>query len=313
MSFRRQVYFILKQGYYELKTQLKFNVGGFDYLVYATSNTSIKCFGCGSVGHLVRDCPKQKRDGANQAGPGAAQGEGTAAVSAGHTDGTGLMRPIPLSLSHPRLWLVPPLADPPAAAAGPPVADPPVVAPPPGWLFAGFASPAAESSASGSPAGPAAGPGPAAAGAELGAGGARVEGAVLEENIVFGAVADSGSAGCAVAGLVLLGPDAGSCGRAARAETERHDLIADIVTDMETDFKVPRYKRKSLQKAGSAIKLKKRESDTDVTDGEEVSSDSSWSECSQTDILRVVYMADQMKQFLINTKGQREVLVANFL
>ena len=29
-------------------------------------------------------------------------------------------------------------------------------------------------------------------------------------------------------------------------------------------------------------------------------------------VSRVVYTADQMKQFLINTKGQREVLVSNF-
>ena len=119
-------------------------------------------------------------------------------------------------------------------------------------------------------------------------------------------VAGSDSAQCRAAELILLKTNTEPCSRPTAAETERHDLMSDIVTDVETDFKVPRNERKSLQKAGIAVKLKKGESDTDVTDGEECSSDLSWSERSQIDVSRVVYTADQMKQFLINTKGQRD-------
>ncbi|CAL8360357.1 unnamed protein product [Merluccius merluccius] len=151
-----------------------------------------------------------------------------------------LMQPIPLWLSRPWWRLFPLWLTSPRLRLVPLWLTPRWLPPPLAGSSHGFASPAAESSASGSPAGPAAEPGPAALGAELGAGGVRVEGAVMAENIVCGAVADSESAGCAVAGLVSLGPDAESYGRAARTETERHDLISEIVTDMETDFKVPR-------------------------------------------------------------------------
>ena len=46
------------------------------------------CFGGGGVGHLVRDCPKQQRDGANQAGPGATHGEAAVAGLARRADET---------------------------------------------------------------------------------------------------------------------------------------------------------------------------------------------------------------------------------
>ncbi len=38
----------------------KFKIDGFDYTVYATSDTTIKCFSCSKIGHLVRDCPKKR-------------------------------------------------------------------------------------------------------------------------------------------------------------------------------------------------------------------------------------------------------------
>ena len=56
VSFRRQLYMILKNGVEELNVVMKFKVDGFDYNIFATTAT-MKCFGCGGEGHLVRSCP----------------------------------------------------------------------------------------------------------------------------------------------------------------------------------------------------------------------------------------------------------------
>jgi len=47
VSFRRQVFMILKDGEDELDLVFKFKIEGFDYTVFASSDTTIKCFGCG--------------------------------------------------------------------------------------------------------------------------------------------------------------------------------------------------------------------------------------------------------------------------
>ena len=41
-------------------------------------------------------------------------------------------------------------------------------------------------------------------------------------------------------------------------------------------------------------------------------SDSSWSGCSQTDVSTVVYTAEQLMNFLLKTKGQRDVRVVDY-
>jgi len=56
VSFRRQVYMILRSDIDELNIAFKFKVDSFDYVIFATTE-SMKCFGCGKVGHLVRACP----------------------------------------------------------------------------------------------------------------------------------------------------------------------------------------------------------------------------------------------------------------
>lgn len=56
MSFRRQVLMIPKKSNEELNLIFKFKVDDFEYTVHVTSET-MKCFGCGSVGHLIRSCP----------------------------------------------------------------------------------------------------------------------------------------------------------------------------------------------------------------------------------------------------------------
>ncbi len=52
VSFRRQVFMILKNGEDELDLVFKFKIDGFDYAVFASSDTTIKCYGCKKLGIL---------------------------------------------------------------------------------------------------------------------------------------------------------------------------------------------------------------------------------------------------------------------
>ena len=67
----------------ELDIEISFNVGSFSYLVYVTSNVSIKCFRCGKVGHQRQECMNERSENAGQAGPRAAQGDTAAAADSG--------------------------------------------------------------------------------------------------------------------------------------------------------------------------------------------------------------------------------------
>lgn len=57
VSFRRQVHMVLKDDG-DFDVVFKFKVEDYDYTVFATSD-SLKCFGCGEVGHIVRACPNK--------------------------------------------------------------------------------------------------------------------------------------------------------------------------------------------------------------------------------------------------------------
>lgn len=63
VSFRRSVYMLLKEP--EIDMTLNVKTGGFNYAIFVTSK-SMKCFGCGQVGHLLRACP-QKQPGPKSA------------------------------------------------------------------------------------------------------------------------------------------------------------------------------------------------------------------------------------------------------
>lgn len=60
VCFRRQVHMILKSETEELSVAFKFKVDGYDYVVFASSET-MRCFGCGQEGHLRRFC-KEKNE-----------------------------------------------------------------------------------------------------------------------------------------------------------------------------------------------------------------------------------------------------------
>lgn len=49
---------VLKDNVEELDLTLNFRHDEFNYVIYATTNT-MKCFGCGENGHLIRGCPKR--------------------------------------------------------------------------------------------------------------------------------------------------------------------------------------------------------------------------------------------------------------
>lgn len=49
---------VLKNNDEELNLVFKFKIDGYDYTVHATSEM-MKCFGCGTVGHLIPSCPER--------------------------------------------------------------------------------------------------------------------------------------------------------------------------------------------------------------------------------------------------------------
>lgn len=73
VSFRRSVYMIVNEDS-DLDLALNFRVDDYDYVVFITTDR-IKCFGCGVVGHLIRNCPnKQGRHDRAADAEGAANG-----------------------------------------------------------------------------------------------------------------------------------------------------------------------------------------------------------------------------------------------
>ncbi len=67
VCFRRQVHMILKSEIDELSVAFKFRIDGYDYIVFASSET-MKCFGCGREGHVRRACPEKDEDVAAEDG-----------------------------------------------------------------------------------------------------------------------------------------------------------------------------------------------------------------------------------------------------
>lgn len=88
VSFRRQVFMILKNGEDELDLVLKFKAEGFDYAVFVSSDITIKCFTCSKIGHLSRNCPDKLNLNTEQIDvdeAGSAVGESSAAANPDNT------------------------------------------------------------------------------------------------------------------------------------------------------------------------------------------------------------------------------------
>ncbi|KAI4899184.1 hypothetical protein NFI96_019398, partial [Prochilodus magdalenae] len=79
VCFRRQILMVLKSGIEKLNVAFKFKIDGFDYVVFATSDT-MKCFGCGREGHLRRSCPSEAGEGTSRASDSAPAGGSAAGV-----------------------------------------------------------------------------------------------------------------------------------------------------------------------------------------------------------------------------------------
>ncbi|KAK0155410.1 Transposon TX1 uncharacterized protein [Merluccius polli] len=65
---RRQLFMIPKDADSHLNLTLTFKIDGFNYIVFVTSDT-MKCFGCGAEGHLIRACPEARKGNAGAPGP----------------------------------------------------------------------------------------------------------------------------------------------------------------------------------------------------------------------------------------------------
>lgn len=274
MSFRRQVYMVLNHGQSELDLTIKFKEDGFDYVVFVTSNVAMKCFGCGKVGHLVRDCSKEQAEAAGQPNSSTESGEaviGCTAEAPVSDDTTGHLKTDPLAtVSH---------DGPTPSVETPPAAESPTAPLEQGTNAAAETEPVNESAIN--------------------------EGAALADRTE----AKPPVTDCKVAKLISLEPDSDHPSQVQLAK-QLDDLIADVVCDMETDtqFKVPERKRKSQKNLKSANKAIRAEDSVAASDTDgNVTEDSSWSECSQTDASNTVYKAEDIITFLTGHKGERGV------
>ncbi|KAK3542572.1 hypothetical protein QTP86_030400, partial [Hemibagrus guttatus] len=271
VSFRRMVFMLLKEGVGELNVVFKFTVEGFDYNIFVSSDTDIKCFKCGQTGHLARACPERQSD------PGVSERPGQdAAEPAGVVPPAAAVRPAaegPGAAAAPDLTESEPQAQTPTGATSAPekprTAEPAAAEPRsarPDWKKPW----STEKSSVGS-------------------------GAVLEPPALT-------EAGAEVQGNRMETPDT----------TPVQGDGGDVDMADEPVFKVPNKRKKQgkgqgKKQARKDTKVEERESDSD-----DCISDSVLSFDTQEEQINVVYSAEDIKEFLRNTKWQKNVALEEF-
>ncbi|KAF7690682.1 ubiquitin-conjugating enzyme E2 variant 3 isoform X3, partial [Silurus meridionalis] len=62
LVYFRMVFMVLNEGVEELNVVFKFRIYGFDYNIFVSTDSEIKCFKCGLIGHLVLAYPERQSD-----------------------------------------------------------------------------------------------------------------------------------------------------------------------------------------------------------------------------------------------------------
>ncbi|KAK3526114.1 hypothetical protein QTP70_015999, partial [Hemibagrus guttatus] len=275
VSFRRMVFMVLKEGVGELNVVFKFTVEGFDYNIFVSSDTDIKCFRCGQTGHLARACPERQSD------PGVSERPGQDAA-----EPAGVV--------------------PPAAAVRPAVEGPGAAAAPDLTESEPQAQPAAQkpTGATSAPEKPRTAE-PAAAEPRSARPDRKKPWSTEKSSVGSGAVLEPPAlteAGAEVQGNRMETPDT----------TPVQGDGGDVDMADEPVFKVPNKRKKQgkgqgKKQARKDTKVEERESDSD-----DCISDSVLTFDSQEEQINVVYSAEDIKEFLRNTKWQKNGALEEF-
>ncbi|KAK3519527.1 hypothetical protein QTP70_034596 [Hemibagrus guttatus] len=275
VSFRRMVFMLLKEGVGELNVVFKFTVEGFDYNIFVSSDTDIKCFRCGQTGHLARACPERQSD------PGVSERPGQDAAEPA--------RVVPPAAA------VRPAAEGPGAAAAPDLTESEPQAQPAAQTPTGATS-APEKPRTAEP---------AAAEPRSARPDRKKPWSTEKSSVGSGAVLEPPAlteAGAEVQGNRMETPDT----------TPVQGDGGDVDMADEPVFKVPNKRKKQgkgqgKKQARKDMKVEERESDSD-----DCISDSVLTFDSQEEQINVVYSAEDIKEFLRKTKWQKNVALEEF-
>ncbi|KAK3538386.1 hypothetical protein QTP86_001553 [Hemibagrus guttatus] len=253
----------------------KIPLGCFDYNIFVSSDTDIKCFKCGQTGHLARACPERQSD------PGVSERPGQdAAEPAGVVPPAAAVRPA---------------AEGPGTAAAPDLTESEPQAQPAAQTPTGATS-APEKPRTAEP---------AAAEPRSARPDRKKPWSTEKSSVGSGAVLEPPAlteAGAEVQGNRMETPDT----------TPVQGDGGDVDMADEPVFKVPNKRKKQgkgqgKKQARKDTKVEERESDSD-----DCISDSVLTFDSQEEQINVVYSAEDIKEFLRNTKWQKNVALEEF-